>query len=268
LVSLPVRLYNAVSSSSRVSFNQLHSKTHRRLKQQLIEPELGPVDRTDIVKGYEYEKEKYVIVDEADFEKVRLETTRFVDIMQFIDADELDPMYLDNPYYVAPDGPVAEDAFRVIREAMKAKNRVGIGRVVMNGREHIVAIRPQDKGFVMTTLRYASEVRGSETYFEEIREAEVNKAQLQLAEQLIEGMTDKFDPSQFNDRYQDALLEIIKAKIEGAEPIVAPEIETGTVINLMDALKQSLAAAPKKPPAKSIAKKEEKKTATKKRKLA
>jgi DNA end-binding protein Ku len=266
LVSLPVRLYNAVSSSNKVSFNQLHSKTHRRLKQQMVEPELGPVDRTDIVKGYEYEKERYVIIDDADLEKVRLETTRVVELMQFIDASELDPMYLDNPYYVAPDGPVAEDAFRVIREAMKAKHRIGIGRVVMNGREHIVAMRVQDKGFVLTTLRYAAEVRGADTYFEDIRNGEVNKAQLQLAEQLIEGMTSEFDPSHFNDRYQDALMEVIKAKIDGAEPVVAQEVEVGKVINLMDALKQSIAAAPKKPPAKSIAK-EEKKT-TKKRKLA
>src|SRR5262245_42957900 len=119
LVSLPVRLYNAVSSSNRISFNQLHSKTHRRLKQQLVEPELGPVDRSDIVKGYEYEKEKYVIIDDVDLEKVRLETTRIIELLQFIDEDELSLLYLDNPYYVAPDGPVAEEAFRTIREAMR-----------------------------------------------------------------------------------------------------------------------------------------------------
>ena len=265
LVSLPVRLYNATSSSSRISFNQLHCKTHRRLKQQLVEPELGPVDRTDIVKGYEYEKERYVMIDDADLEKVRLETTRIIELLQFIGAEELDPLYLDNPYYVAPDGPVAEDAFRVIREAMRSKNRVGIGRVVMAGREHIVSMRVQDRGFVLTTLRYASEVRSASGYFEDIRNGDVNKAQLDLAEQLIDGMTAPFDASQFNDRYQDALMEIIKAKIDGAEPIVAEEVEVGQVINLMDALKQSIAAAPKKPPAKSL-KKEEKKTG--KRKLA
>jgi DNA end-binding protein Ku len=243
----------------------LHVKTHRRLKQQMVEPELGPVDRTDIVKGYEYEKEKYVIIDDADLEKVRLETTRVIELLQFIEAEELDPLYLDNPYYLAPDGPVAEDAFRIIREAMHSKNRVGIGRVVMSGREHIVALRVQDRGFVLTTLRYASEVRASAGFFEEIRNGEVNKAQLQLAEQLIDGMTSAFDASQFNDRYQDALMEIIKAKIEGSEPVVAQEVEVGKVINLMEALKQSIAAAPKKPPAKSL-KKEEKKAG--KRKLA
>jgi len=265
LVSLPVRLYNATSTSSRISFNQLHAKTHRRLKQQLVEPELGPVDRTDIVKGYEYEKDKYVIIDDADLEKVRLETTRVIELLQFIDDKELDPLYLDNPYYVAPDGPVAEDAFRIIREAMQNKRRIGIGRVVMSGREHIVAMRVQERGFVLTTLRYASEVRSSAGYFEDIRNGEVNKPQLQLAEQLVDGMSAPFDPSQFNDRYQDALMEIIKAKIEGAEPIVTQEVEVGKVINLMEALKQSIAAAPKKPPAKSL-KKGDKKVS--KRKLA
>jgi len=265
LVSLPVRIYNAVTSSNKISFNQLHSKTHRRLKQQMVEPELGPVDRTDIVKGYEYEKERYVIIDDADLEKVRLETTRIIDLVQFIETEELDPLYLDNPYYVAPDGPVAEEAFRVIREAMKKKDCIGIGRVVMSGREHIVAMRVRDRGFMLTTLRYASEVRGASGYFEDIKNGEVSKAQLQLAEQLIDGMTSAFDPSQFNDRYQDAMMEVIKAKIEGAEPVVAQEVEVGKVINLMDALKQSIAAAPKKPPAKSL-KKEEKKVS--KRKLA
>ncbi len=265
LVSLPIRLYNATSSSSRISFNQLHRKTHRRLKQQMIEPELGPVDRTDIVKGYEYEKEKYVLIDDADLEKVKLETTKVVEMIQFIDAEELDAIYLDSPYYVAPDGPVAEEAFRIIREAMRGKNRIGIGRVVMAGREHIVALRVLDKGFVMTTLRYPAEVRGHAAYFEDIRNGDVNKAQRDLAEQLIDGMTAPLDMSQFSDRYQNALMEIIKAKIEGTEPVVTQEIEVGKVINLMEALKQSLAAAPKKPPAKSI-KKQEKKTA--KRKLA
>jgi len=265
LVSLPIRLYNATSSSNRISFNQLHRKTHRRLKQQMIEPDLGPVDRTDIVKGYEYEKERYVLIDDADLEKVRLETTKVLEILQFIAGEELDPLYLESPYYVAPDGPVAEEAFRIIREAMREKNRIGIGRVVMAGREHIVALRVLDKGFVLTTLRYAAEVRSHTAYFEDIRNGDVNQAQRDLAEQLIDGMTLPFEPSQFTDRYQDALMEIIKAKIEGTEPIVAQEAEVGKVINLMEALKQSLAAAPKKPPAKSI-KKEEKKTA--KRKLA
>jgi DNA end-binding protein Ku len=161
---------------------------------------------------------------------------------------------LESPYYVAPDGPVAEEAFRVIREAMQAKNRVAIGRVVMAGREQIVALQVRDKGFVLTTLRYAAEVRSAAPYFEDIKNGQVDKAQRQLAEQLIDGLAAPFDPQLFNDRYQDALMEVIKAKIEGTEPVVAPEAEVGKVINLMEALKQSVAAAPKKPPAKTIQK--------------
>lgn len=269
LVSFPVRLYNAVSSSSRISLNQLHRETHRRLKQQMIEPELGPVDRTDIVKGYEFEKDRYVILDEADLEKVKLETNKVIDLVQFIDAGEVDQRYLDNPYYVAPDGPVAEDAFRLVREAMREAKKTGIGRIVLSNREYVAALDVYGTGFLMTTLRYAHEVRGADAYFEDIRNGQVDKQQLKLAKDLIEGMSAKFDPAQFTDRYQDALMEVIKAKIEGTEPVVAHEEEVGKIINLMEALKKSVEAAggQKKPPAKSI-KKAEKKPAAKKAKRA
>lgn len=267
LVAVPVRLYNAVSSSHRITLNQLHKKTHRRLRQQMVDPEEGATERTDIVKGYEYEKGKYVIIDEADMERIKLETNKVIDIVQFIDADELDSMYLNNPYFVAPDGPVAEEAFRVIREAMKATNKVGVGRVVMTNREHIVTLRHEGKGLMLTTLRYASEVRSAEPYFEGIKNGDIDKAQLQLAKQLIDSMATPFDPSQFNDRYQDALMDVIKAKIDGSEPVIAQEEEVGKVINLMEALKKSVANAPKKkPPAKSI--KKTAKTKTKKAKRA
>lgn len=265
LVSFPVNLFNAISSSGKISFNQLHRKTNRRLKQQMIEPELGPVDKTDIVKGYEYEKDHYVIIDDADLEKVRLETTHVIEILQFADAKELDPLFLDNPYFVAPDGAIADEAFRIFRDALEKRKKIAVGRVVISGREHIVAIRPQDKGFVLTTLRYASEVKSSTAYFEDIKSGKVNAEHLKLAEQLIDSMSEKFDPEQYKDRYQDAMMEIIKAKIEGHEPVVAEEAEVGKVINLMEALKKSLAATPKKPPAKAIKKEPAKKTAKKKR---
>ncbi|MCG8404802.1 MAG: Ku protein [Phycisphaerales bacterium] len=266
LVAVPVRLYNAVSSSHRITLNQLHKKTHRRLRQQMMDPEEGVTERTDIVKGYEYEKGKYVIINDEDLDRIKLETNKVIDIVQFIDADELDSMYLNNPYFVAPDGPVAEEAFRVIREAMKATNKVGVGRVVMTNREHIVTLRHEDKGLVLTTLRYASEVRGSAPYFEGIQNGDIDRAQLQLAKQLIDSMATPFDPSQFNDRYQDALMDVIKAKIDGSEPVIAQEEEVGKVINLMEALKKSVANAPKKkPPAKSIKKAAKAKTKKAKR---
>ncbi|TWT45563.1 putative DNA repair protein YkoV [Phycisphaerae bacterium RAS1] len=256
LVAFPVKLYTAVSSASRISFNQLHKGCHRRLKQQMVCPEHGAVERGDIAKGYEYEEGKYVVIDEADFEKVKLETNHTIQLSQFVDANSLNPLYFESSYYVAPDGPLAEEAFRVIREALRAAGKIGIGRVVLSGREQIVALRTEDRGFLLTTLRCAEEVRGPTAYFEDIRNGDVQPDQLKLARQLIESMEAEFDPSQFKDRYQDSMLEIIKAKIAGSEPVIVQEQEADKIINLMDALRQSVSAAPplrKKPPAKSVA---------------
>lgn len=257
LITIPIRMYNAVSSTARVSLNQLHKDCHQRLKQKMTCPKHGDVERDDIVKGYEYEKDTYVVIPESDLEAVRLETTKMIEIVQFVDESELDPIYLDSPYYVAPDGPVAEEAFRVVHEAMRKTKKIGIGRVVLSNREQAVAMRVLDKGILLTTLRLQAEVRAAAPYFEEIKEAEIPKAQTQLAEQLIKTITEPFDISRFSDRYQDALLDVIKTRIEGNEPIKVQEVEAGKVINFMEALKKSIAGAPKakkKPPAASIKK--------------
>jgi DNA end-binding protein Ku len=254
LVTIPVRLYNAISSTSKVSLNQLHKDCNQRLRQQMVCPEHGRVDKENIARGYEFEKDRYVVVEEADLDRIKLETTKTIDIMQFVDAKELDPLYFDTPYYVAPDGPVAEEGFRILREAMRQANKVAIGQVVISNKEHIVAIKPQDKGLVLNTLHYAEEVRNSASYFEEIKTADVEKAQLALAEQLVNSLAGSFDPTNFKDRYQESLLEVIKSKITGSEPAVAQKADMGKVINLMDALKQSLAQtmSQKKPPAESV----------------
>src|SRR5262245_17174558 len=256
LVAFPVKLYTAVSSSSRVSFNQLHKNCNKRLKQQMLCPEHGAVERADIVKGYEYDDGKYVVMEDSDFEKVKLETNHTIQITQFIDADELHPLYHESAYFVGPDGPLAEDAFRVIREALRESGKIGLGRVVLSGREQVVALRVEDKGFLLTTLRSREEVRSPTTYFEDIRNGDVPADQLKLAKQLIESHEAELDLTQFTDRYQDSMLEIIRAKIAGSEPVIVQEEEAGKIINLMDALKQSLSQAPaakKKPPAKSVA---------------
>jgi DNA end-binding protein Ku len=252
LVSLPIRLYNATTSSGRVSFNQLHKECNRRLKQQMVCPECGAVERADIVKGYEFEKDKYVVVQESDLAAVKLETTKVIEVFQFADAGEFDPMYLDSPYYVAPDGAIAEEAFHVIREAMRLSNRIGLARVVLSNRERICSLAALDKGLLLTTLRYSAEVRGPSAYFEDLRAPNINKDQLKMAQQLIDGITGEVDMSAFNDRYEDAMLAMIKGKIDGSEPVVSHEVETGQVINLMDALKKSVASVKKKPPAPSI----------------
>jgi DNA end-binding protein Ku len=265
LVTIPIRMYNAIGSTSRVSLNQLHKNCRNRVRQQLVCPEHGKLEREDIVKGYEYEKDKYVVVDESDLEKVKLETNKTIDLIQFVGAEEVDPMFFDKPYYVAPDGPMAEDAFRVVREAMRKSNKIGIGRVVISGREHVIALRAYDKGFTLSTLHYANEIRQATPYFEEIRNGEVNKDQLALATQLVESNTAPFNPAQFTDRYEEALLEIIKAKIAGSEPVVVQQVESGKIIDLMSALQQSLAQSKsQKVVKKPVADEEAKRPAVKK----
>ena len=259
LVSCPVRLYPAVSGSSRLAFHLLHKDTHKRINMRPYEPELGEVERSDLVKGYEYEKGHYVVMDPEDFDRAQIETTKTIVVEQFVDADSVDSLYLESPYYLAPDGDFAEETFSVIREAMRQENKVALSRVVLSSREHLIAMGVRDKGFQVTTLRTADEVRRPDEVFEDIEDAKPDKEMLQLAKQLIRQKAGAFKPETFRDRYQDALMEVIRAKIKGEAPVIAKAPETGRVINLMDALKRSLAEAggepARKPPARSKARK-------------
>jgi DNA end-binding protein Ku len=249
LVSCPVRLFNATSRSEKVAFNLLHKDTHNRIQMKPHDPELGAVERGDLVKGYQYEKDQYVVFTEEDFDKVQIETSKAIVIEKFVDAKEVDPIYFEQPYYVAPDGAVAEETFRVIQHAMREKQKVGLSRIVLANRERLIALTCRDKGFLMMTLRTADEVRDSADYFTDIKEEEPEEEMLDLAEKLIEQKSGKFDPSEFKDRYHDAVVEMVKAKVKGQEPVLAKAPERGKVINLMDALKRSLEDA--KPPAES-----------------
>jgi DNA end-binding protein Ku len=259
LVSCPVRLYPAVSGSSRVSFHLLHKDTHKRINMRPYEPELGEVERSDLVKGYEYEKGHYVVMDPEDFDRAQIETSKTIVVEQFVDADSVDSLYLETPYYLAPDGDFAEETFGVIREAMRQENKVALSRVVLSSREHLIAMGVRDKGFQVTTLRTVEEVRRPDEIFEDIEDVKPDKEMLQLAKQLIRQKAGAFEPETFRDRYQDALMEVIRAKIKGEAPVIAKVPETGRVINLMDALKRSLAEAggdaARKPPARSKARK-------------
>ena len=247
LVTVPVRVYTAVSTTDKIAFNQLHKGCHQRIKQKLVCPVHGEVTREDLVKGYEYATDQFVILNETELEAVRLETTGTVELVQFIRPEELDPMYLDAPYYVGPDGPVAEEGFAVVREALRRTKRIGIGRVALGGKEKLVALKPFGKGLLLFTLRYATEVRAASAYFEDLRQEPPDTTQVALAQKLIESKFSPLDLASFTDRYQAAVLDLVKAKVEGSEPVVAHRTEVGQVINLMEALRQSIEQAAKKP---------------------
>ena len=259
LITVPIRMYRAVSSTARTSLNMLHEGCNQRIHYQYTCPVHGEVDKDDIVKGFQYEKGKYVVLDEETLDKVKVETSRTLEIVQFVAEEDLDPVYYDTPYYLAPDGPVAEEAFRVLREAMRRTGKAAIGRVTMAGHEHIVAIRPENRGLLLTTLHYGREVRSAAPYFTEIKEEEVKEEELDLARQLIENKSKAFDPAAFRDRYEEALQQTIEAKVQGREPEIVQVEESGKLVDFMEALKRSLAqetggrqASRRKPPAESV----------------
>lgn len=255
LVSCPVRLYPATSTSERISFNQLHKDTHNRINMKPVDPELGLVERSDLVKGYEYEDKKYVVIDEADIDSVKIESNHTMNIEAFVDEGAVDVIYQDAPYYLAPDGAMAEETFAVLREALRKSGKLAIARLVLSSRERVVTIGARENGMFVCTLRNPSEVRGTAEYFGNIPAGKPEPEMLELAEALIKQKLTTFDPKNYEDRYEIALMKMIKEKLKGHKPIIAAAPERGNVINLMDALKASLGQA--KPPAKSKTKAEQ-----------
>jgi DNA end-binding protein Ku len=251
LVNIPVKVFPATDAAATLSFNQLHGECQTRIQQKRWCPTCQKeVPNTEIVKGYEFEKGRYVVVGEEDIEKVRVESTRVISLEKFTDDAEIDPIYLERPYYLAPDGPVARDAFAVIREGMKGK--AGIGKVALYGREYLVKVQPRERGLVMYTLRHANEIRSMDA-IDELADmpATVKPDEVRLAQQVMATFEGELDFESYRDEYQIGLREIIDAKIEGRE-IVTPEVEAPPkVVNLMDALRKSLdsISATKKKPA-------------------
>jgi DNA end-binding protein Ku len=252
LVSCPIALYPASSSSERVSFNRINKKTGNRLKQQMVDAETGePVERDDIARGYEYAKGQYIIVEDDELAKIKIESTHTVDIDSFVPRSEIDDRYLDSPYYIAPTDQVGQEAFSVIRDAMREKKMVGLARVVLTRREHVVMLEPFDKGLLATTLRYPYELRGEADYFEDIPDLKLPAEMMKLAAHIVDTKAGHFDPKGFEDHYEKALVELLKSKQAGL-PIETVEEKTAPrVINLMDALKASIEASGKKPAAAS-----------------
>jgi DNA end-binding protein Ku len=257
LVSCPVALYTATSRTGDISFNMLHKTTHNRIRMIPTDPETGPVDRADIVKGYEIEKDHYVVVTPEEIDSVRLESTRTIDIDKFVDAEEIDRLYWHDPYFLVPDGKVAVEAFTVIREAMEKAGKIALGRLVMHQRERMLAMEPRGKGLVAYTLRTFDEVKKPEAFFDDIPTAKADKNMIEIAAKIIEQQEGDFDPTEFKDHYEEALRALIKEKEKGAGRKVTVEAPQGAeVIDLMEALRRSLAgdkkgaAKPAKAPAK------------------
>jgi DNA end-binding protein Ku len=258
LVSCPVALFPASSEREKISFNQINKKTGNRIRYRKVDAESGDeVDSSDIVKGYEVGKGQYIEIEPEELEAIAIESKRTIEIDEFVPKKEIDELYLNSPYYLAPDGEVGQQAFAVIREAIRKEGMVALGRVVFTSREHVIALEPRDKGLLGITLRYPYEVRKEDEYFEDIPDEKIPKDMLELAAHIVETKSGHFNPDKFEDHYEDALKDLLKKKQAG-EKIEAPKTrEPSKVINLMDALRRSVAAerggSPKRqaPPARA-----------------
>ena len=249
LVSLPVKLYSALESTSKLSFRQIHEPTGKPVTYEKVVAGHGPIDASEIVKGYEIRKGEFVLLTPEEIDEIRLESSRTMDLVQFVDAGELDPLHFDRGYYVAPDGELAEEAFRVVRDALRKTGKVGLGQLTMRGREYLAALKPCGRGMELATLRYANEVRSAEPYFTEIKDTEAEPELLELAEQLIGRKSKPFDAAAFYDSYADALEELVRSKASGKVarlPQTTGAPKGADVIDLMAALKESLGEGKKK----------------------
>jgi DNA end-binding protein Ku len=247
LVSIPVELFPATKSGAAIQFHQVHEPTGKRIKYEKVVPGVGPVDRDEIVKGYEVSKGHYVLLDPEEIESVKLESRKTLDLVEFVDTHDIDAMYYDKPYFVVPADDLAEEAYVVLRDALKAAKKIGVGQLAMRGQEYVVALKPCGRGMLLETLRYADEVNKAQSYFREIGDAEPDADLLDMAAMLIERKAGKFDPSEFHNRYVDALHKLIeeKQRAKGEKIIQDPDADApppkgSNVVDLMAALKRSL----------------------------
>ncbi|MBC9033366.1 Ku protein [Sphingomonas sp. JC676] len=267
LVSIPVEIYTATKSGAQISFHQIHEPSGKRIKYEKVAPGIGEVPADEIVKGYEVEKGEYVLLEQDEIDAVKLESKKTLELTQFVDADEIDVLYYERPYFVVPADDLAEEAFIVLREALKRTRKVGLGQLALRGREYVVSLKPCGRGMVLETLRYADEVNKAQGYFRDIPDDAPDPELLGLAETLIEKKVSKFVPGQFHDRYVDALRDLIERKKKAKGKKIIEETDDGAptrgsnVVDLMAALKKSLekpgakaSAAVKTKPAKAPAK--------------
>ncbi len=255
LVSCPVRLYPATTRSERVSFHLLNPKTRNRIELRPHDPETDEeIQRDQLVRGYEFDKGRYVVVDQSEIDALRIESSETIDLVRFVDEAEIDPIFFAAPYFIAPEGKIADETFRVIQEAMRAERKAGIGRVVLSTREHPALLMPRQRGMMLLTLRSSEEVRSDDEVFADLEGVEVDPEMVDMARRIIQQKSGPFDAEELTgDRYQAALRELVASKVHGETPAAtrAATPAPGNVINLMDALKRSLAAGDGKPPAPS-----------------
>ena len=250
LVTCAVRLYPATTESRKIRFHLINPETGNRISMRAHDAETGEeLERSSLVKGYEYDRKRYVTLTNEELDHIKLESTKTIEIERFVDVREIDVNYFDAPYFIVPDGKVAAEAYTVIRDAMAEENVAGIGRVVLTSREHPLIVQAAEGGLTMTTLRAKDELRDASDYFSEIPEVKIDKRMVEMAKSIIEKMKGEFEPGFFADRYQDALHELVQAKVKGLPVKEQPEPEPTNVVNLFDALKRSLSESPRKDPA-------------------
>lgn len=246
LVNIPVRLYPAANSERRIEFHQIHEPSGERIRYQKVAPSVGPVEAEDITKGYEYEKGKYVLISPEEIDELKLESKQSIELVRFVDENAIDARYFKTPYYLMPDSDMADESYVIIQKALQQTKKIGIGQFVLRGHGNIVAIKPFKNGLLLEVLRHASEIRSAGVLFDDIPEVKIDKEALDLAKELIERKTGKFEPEEFKDEYVEAVSELIQAKIENRAPeIVTGEPGDAKVINIMDALKKSVASGKK-----------------------
>src|SRR5215831_17250968 len=242
LVNIPVKLYPATTAERSIAFHQIHEPSGKRIRYQKIAPGVGPVENDEIIKGYEYEKGKYVLIDPKEIDDLKLESKQTIELVRFVDEADIDVRYYETPYYLLPDGEMADEGYVIVQKALKDTGKAGVGQFILRGHGNIVAIRPFGKGLILEVLRHANEIRAAEPIFEEIQDVKVDKEALDLAKELVQRKTGKFDPEQF------------KAKLEHRRPEIVEVPGTAKVINIMDALKKSVQQGKGAAPGKTVAK--------------
>jgi DNA end-binding protein Ku len=242
LVSINVDIYAAAESKSEITFNQIHKPSGKRIRYEKVVPGIGPVENADIVKGYQVEPDVYVTLEPEEVEAIKLESKKTIDLVQFVNASDIDARYYERPYYIVPKDEVAAEGYLVIREALIKARKVGIAQITMHGREHLVAVMPIEKGMLLEVMRYENELRASSKFFKELEDVKFDKELVGLASELIARNSASFSPTKFSDSYAVQLAELVKKKARGQKITIpaGPSKEPSNVVNLMDALKKSL----------------------------